>query len=322
MSSQGQFVRSGNLNKSSRLGAGDVIARVPYLNSAPFFRGLSVPASFELIDKPPRQAGARAAAGDLFAGLLPLADFLRLKGSFDRLGPFGIAVRGRARSVLLFSRKPVRQLEGSVISVTEDTSTSAVLLRLILEQRYDLAPSAYARVGAPANGGSAKEVPMHESGSAARVGAPQPASQGGVDEGSVDARSVSTHRGHYPDADALLLIGDEALRFRQTNALYPFEIDLGFEWWLWQHLPCVFAVWAITKHAPADEKRTLELAITQSFGRNQHQLEVIAQEHSTRLGIPAADLHSYLSSFIYRLSQPEEEAIKQFYNLAETHHLL
>lgn len=249
------------------------IARVPYLNSVPFFRGLSVAAPLELVDKPPRQAGARAAAGDLFAGLLPLADFLRVKNTFERLGPFGIAVRGRARSVLLFSRKPIRQLGGSVISVTEDTSTSAVLLRLILEQRYDLEPSAY-------------------------------------------------HRGHYPDADAMLLIGDEALRFRQTNTQYPFEIDLGFEWWLWQHLPCVFAVWAINARAAANEKRGLELAITQSLGRNQHQLDVIAQEHSSRLGIPAAELQAYLSTFIYRLSQPEEAAIHTFSDLVHHHALL
>ena len=173
------------------------VARVPYLNSAPYFRGLPLGDAssprYALIDCVPRQLGRKAAAGELDAGLLPIADYFRLAGSFDRLERFGIAVRGRAHSVMLYSRLPIRQLDGAVISVTEETSTTAVLLRLLLEQRYHVTPKLY-------------------------------------------------HRGEHPEADARLLIGDEALQVKHANTSYPFEIDLGFEWWLWQHLPFVFAV--------------------------------------------------------------------------------
>lgn len=248
------------------------IARAPYLNSAPFFRGFPLASGYEFIDEPPRQAGIRAAAGELTAGLLPLADYLRLSDTFERLGPFGIAVRGRAHSVTLFSRKPIRQLDGAWIAVTEETSTTAVLLRLLLEQRYGIVPTAY-------------------------------------------------ERGMHYDTDALALIGDEALRFRHTNTQYPFEIDLAFEWWLWQHLPCVFAVWAIRKDADPQQKRALELALSGTLGKNLSQLDAIAKERSESLGIPAEELHSYLGNFIYRLSQPEEDAIRQFQALTESHHV-
>ena len=254
------------------------IARVPSLNSAPFFRGLSFGAAqqsarHELIDCAPRELGRRAAAGELLAGLLPLVDYFRLEDTFERLGPFGIAVRGRAQSVVLFSRKPIRQLQGSVIAVTEETSTSAVLLRLILEQRYELRPSRYVR---------------------------------GNDEA----------------AEALLLIGDAALRFQQTNTQYPFEIDLAFEWWLWQHLPCVFAVWAIRHDAEPAEKKSIETALSRSLAMNMPQLARIAEERSASLGLPATALQAYLARFLYRLSRLEEEGIARFRELVTAHQLL
>jgi chorismate dehydratase len=225
------------------------------------------------VDLVPRELGERAAAGELTAGLLPLADYLRLQERFERLGRFGIAVRGRARSVVLFSRRPIRQLDGATIAVTQETSTTAVLLRLILEQRYRINPAEY-------------------------------------------------RRGTDPEADALLLIGDEALRVQQANTQYPYEIDLAFEWWLWQHLPFVFAIWAIRKDADPDAKKSLERSLSLTLGRNTAQLPGIAEERSASLGIPAAELAAYLSRFVYRLSADEEQSIARFTELVHEHHLL
>ena len=250
-----------------------LVARVPYLNSAPFFRGLTLGERYTLSDCVPRRLGEQAAAGEIAAGLLPLIDYVRLEGTFERLGHFGIAVRGRARSVLLFTRKPLRQLEGATIAVTEETSSSACLLQLILEQRYKVTPASH-------------------------------------------------QRGTSAEADALLLIGDEALRFKQTNTRYPFEIDIAFEWWLWQHLPFVFAVWAIRKDASAQEKKQIESGIARSLGMNLLQLGSIAAEFSQQLGISAEELETYLSNFVYRLGQFEEEGIKRFKELVDECHLL
>lgn len=244
------------------------LARVPYLNSAPFFRGLPLEGRYELVDCVPRQLGEKAASGEIAAGLLPIADYLRLRGAFEPLGRIGIAVRGRAKSVLLFSKLPIRQLGGRTISITHETSTSAVLLRLILEQRYELPAPAYIR-------------------------------------------------GTDPDAEALLLIGDEALTYQKTNTAYPFEIDLAFEWWLWQHLPCVFAIWAIRKDVDAQARKQIEAGLMRALTVNSGQLEAIAEEASTRLSIPAPELHAYLKAFVYRFSQPEEEGIAKFADLAK-----
>ena len=239
----------------------------------PFFRGLTLGDRYELVDGVPRQLGEQAAAGELLAGLLPVADYFRLTESFERLGHFGIAVRGRARSALLFSLKPIRLLEGATIAVTEETSTTARLLRLILEQRYKVVPASY-------------------------------------------------QRGKGADAEALLLIGDEALRVQRENTRYPFEIDLAFEWWLWQHLPFVFAVWAVRKDASIQEKRQVESALARALGVNLPQIEAIAHEYSATLGIPAPELNAYLSSFSFRLGRAEEEGMNRFEALVNEHGLL
>ena len=115
------------------------VARIPYTNCAPFFHGLAA-GGWEWVDVSPRQLGEDAKAGKLLAGPMALADFLRLNETFERLGSLGIAVRGRCGSVLLFSRKPARQLDGEIIAVTEETSTTALLLQLILEQQFRIKP--------------------------------------------------------------------------------------------------------------------------------------------------------------------------------------
>ena len=243
--------------------AGDCIAKVPYLNSVPFFRGWQLHERWQFTEGVPRAVGALAASGDIVAGTLPLADYLRLQDQFERLGHFGIAVRGRARSALLFARKPLRQLGVAVVAVTEESSTTARLLRLLLEQRYHVTPASY-------------------------------------------------HAGRCNDADAMLLIGDEAIRFQRANTQYPYEIDVAFEWWLWQHLPCVFAVWAVRKDVSAQEKKSLELSLARSLAINLGQLDAIAQDASAQFGLPAEEIVAYLSGFIYRLGSPEHAAIDRF----------
>jgi len=261
---------------SARQTTKTLVARIPYANCAPFFHGLASEEAWEWADLSPRQLGQEAKEGRLMAGPMALTDFLRLNETFERLGSLGVAVRGRCGSVLLFSRKPARQLDGEVIAVTEDTSTTALLLRLILEQQFRIKPKQYV---------------------------PRPPSWA-------------------DDAEAVLLIGDEALKFRAVNRRYPYETDLAFEWWLWQHLPFVFAVWAVHKDAPAADAQRLSRLLQHQLAVNTGRLDELAKERAASLELPAEDLQRYLASFIYRLSEPEERAITQFEALANEHHLL
>ncbi len=220
----------------------------------------------------PRAQAEQASAGTLEAGLVPVAEWFRLQDRFERLGPFGIAVRGRAQSTLLFSRVPLHQLDGRLIGLTTESVTTVALLRLLLTTRYGI---------------QATFVP-----------------------------------GKHPEAEAILLIGDEALRFRQANRAYPYETDVAFEWWMWQHLPFVFAVWVVRKDLDPTLKKALERAVSGTLGANLSRLTALAAARAPGFGMTTEAAEEFLRGFTYRLSRSEEDGIVRFKELLHGAHLL
>ena len=120
------------------------IARIPYLNSEPFYaRWREAPGS--TVDLPPRALGEEARAGRADAGLMASADWFALDPVFERVGTYGITCRGPVRSVLLISRRPVRELGGAAVDLTNHSQTSVALTRLLLRLRYGLDGVTYRR---------------------------------------------------------------------------------------------------------------------------------------------------------------------------------
>ena len=78
---------------------------------------------------------------------MAVVDWFAMGKDFEPVGPYGIACHGPVQSVLLFSLKPIAALDNAVVAVTEDTSTSFQLLRLLLERRYGVQVRAYERGG-------------------------------------------------------------------------------------------------------------------------------------------------------------------------------
>lgn len=115
------------------------IGKIPYLNCEPFYAHMTGAALTPLT---PRALGRAMADGSIDAGPLPLADCLRLEEKVTRL-PFGIATLGPAQSVFLLSKRPMAELGGALIGVTDETSNSIQLLRLLLALKYDVTPRAY-----------------------------------------------------------------------------------------------------------------------------------------------------------------------------------
>ena len=126
------------------------IGRVPYLNAAMFYTTLTEqPSQYALVDAVPRELGRLAREGLIDAGPMAVADYFRQQDRFELLGDLGIAVHRDAQSVLLFSKFPRQQLDGRVICVTEDTSTSVMLLRVLLEERFHQRPKTYLQTNTP-----------------------------------------------------------------------------------------------------------------------------------------------------------------------------
>jgi chorismate dehydratase len=134
----------------------------------------------------------------------------------------------------------------------------------------------------------------------------------------VRARFVRMHTGvnKYREYDAVLLIGDEALKYSRTG-LDGFEMiyDLAREWYEWQKLPFVFAVWAIRKGMDPEVKAELAGQIQRALEQGEVDLERIGTAHARAVGLSPEQAVEYLAGFKYRIGEREMEAIELFHGL-------
>jgi len=113
--------------------------------------------------------------------------------------------------------------------------------------------------------------------------------------------------------DAVLLIGDEALK-RNKFGLQGYELvyDLACEWYEWQKLPFVFAVWAVQRRLSAERKAILKASVEAALEAGESDFVAIAGAHGRRIGLTDAETHEYLAGFNFRLGDREWEAIRIF----------
>jgi chorismate dehydratase len=105
------------------------------------------------------------------------------------------------------------------------------------------------------------------------------------------------------ESDALLLIGDEALRARKEGIKgFPMVTDLGEEWYQWQNLPFVFARWVVRRNLGNASKEIIERSIQSSL---------------ISMLIGTIDEINYWRQFAYELTPEHEKSIALFSELME-----
>jgi chorismate dehydratase len=121
------------------------------------------------------------------------------------------------------------------------------------------------------------------------------------------------------DADAFLLIGDDALlAVDKPKAGYK-VIDLAEEWREWTKMPFVFAVWVARKEFYEEHKlEVLEVVAALKESRewakdNQEELLDVAQE---KTGLSKSALESYFSRLRYDLTDELRQGLNKFIQLA------
>lgn len=253
------------------LHTGNVIGKIPYLNSVPFYEYFEK-RRFRILPVTPRRMGVLSREGEIDAGLFSFADFLKQRDVLVPLN-YGIATRDQVKSVMLFSNHGWRDLDGKTVGITDDTATSVLLLKVLLEKKY---------------GVRAKFERMHS----------------GIND--------------LHQFDAVLLIGDAALRHNKIG-LEGFELvyDLASEWYVWQNLPFVFAVWAVKKSLEPGKRAELEEVITHALKRGGMDYETIGTLHARRIGLTNRESADYLAGFNYRLGERELLAMKTFETLLQ-----
>lgn len=114
------------------------------------------------------------------------------------------------------------------------------------------------------------------------------------------------------DADAVLLIGDRAMRACLPGFVHAY--DLGQEWHDWTGLPFVYAVWAVRAKA---DLGPVEHALREAKHRGLRRIGAIAQREAPLLGLDAGFCRRYLANIIHFDLGPREQAgLCRYYELA------
>jgi chorismate dehydratase len=121
-----------------------------------------------------------------------------------------------------------------------------------------------------------------------------------------------TEEAERADADAVLLIGDRAMRACLPGFAHAY--DLGQEWHDWTSLPFVYAVWAVR---PGVELGDVPNALAESKRRGCARVGEIAQREAPLLGLDAGFCRRYLANIIHFDLGPREQAgLHHYYMLA------
>lgn len=117
------------------------------------------------------------------------------------------------------------------------------------------------------------------------------------------------------DADAALLIGDEAIRtyWEQPEGLHTY--DLGTEWKAWTGLPFVFAVWAVRAEYAEENPaavRTVADALNGSLAYCRAHLDDISAYAARWEPFPPARFRSYFDALQFRFEPRYREGLTRY----------
>ena len=97
---------------------------------------------FELPSLTPSAMSQATREGALDAGPVPLVACFEQEEHLVPLGDLCIATTEEAQSILLFSQRPLEKMGGGIFGITEETTTSVQLLKVLLQHRYHVRPKA------------------------------------------------------------------------------------------------------------------------------------------------------------------------------------
>ena len=117
--------------------------------------------------------------------------------------------------------------------------------------------------------------------------------------------------GSEEPCDAVLLIGDRAIRALKSGHRFSHTTDLGREWVEWKGLPCIFARWAVRASVHEPERLRLWRALDEALNRGLATLSQIASRRRDT-GFAESEVVAYLRGFTYRFGPEEDKAIAEF----------
>lgn len=120
------------------------VGRIPFLVCAPFFHDFlgreSEYPMVDFVDGPPSAHCAGLKDGSIHLSPASSITFAQKPGAFVLSPDICTSCSFEVRSVKLFAKRPIEELNGRKVRMTAQSMTSVTLLRILLEERYGLRP--------------------------------------------------------------------------------------------------------------------------------------------------------------------------------------
>ncbi|MDP2300504.1 MAG: menaquinone biosynthesis protein [Actinomycetota bacterium] len=117
------------------------------------------------------------------------------------------------------------------------------------------------------------------------------------------------------EADAALLIGDEALRAYWEPPAGLHAYDLGAEWSAWTGLPMVYAVWAVRRSFAEEQPGAVAAvndALNGSLAYCRAHLDDVSEYAARWEAFPAAHFRSYFDALQFRFGRRYREGLLRY----------
>jgi chorismate dehydratase len=253
------------------------VGHIEFLNCLPLYWGLvhsDALLDLELTKDTPDRLGEALVAGHLDVGPISLVELLRHVDELVVLPGIAVGSDGPVLSVVLASSVPIAEIE--TVALGSTSRTSVLLARMLLEERYGLAP-AYSTI--------APDLPsmLRHADAAVVIG------------------------------DIALRATYEAER---AGPAYPLHVvDLGAAWREWSGLPMVFAVWAARREFASAHPGVVEKvhhAFQSSLALALREVEAVAAHASRWEGLEPAALVRYFNALDFGLGPRQQEGLAAF----------
>ena len=260
-----------------------VIGRIPYANVFPIFYVLEHEvdcSQYTFVEGVPSRLNRMLREGEVDISPSSSIEYLGNPGRYQVISNHSISSRGPVGSILLFTPKPVEELEGTVVFASSQSETSVALLKVVLRRFYGLS----AKVEAVTN--------------------PIQSGVGGasfllIGDDALRQQAIGNRR----EADG-----------KRVNSYYPFVYDLGEIWYRQTGLPFVFALWIVRKDIP--DKKELVDKFTGDLDRAKEsalkKLTEIARYAPVRSFMTEEEILMYWKKLDYELSVEHKKGLALF----------
>lgn len=119
------------------------LGRIGYINCYPVYGAMDhgvVPPPGELVTGTPAELNDLLVAGELDVSVISAVEYARHTKDLVLLPDLAISCDGPVKSVVLYSRWPVAQLDGRTVLVTASSRTSVALLELLCREVWKIRP--------------------------------------------------------------------------------------------------------------------------------------------------------------------------------------